>query len=62
MAESDPRPLREQLTAALYSLREDAAWAHRQALEGKLPDMHTLGRAWKNVEGLVVRMDHEEAA
>lgn len=55
----DTRPLRAQLTTALWSLKEDATWAWKQSLEGKSPDLATLGRAWKNVEAVVVAMDNE---
>lgn len=41
------------LIQALWSLSQDAQWAYKQALEGREPDMHTLGMDWKRVEDAI---------
>ena len=45
--------MNKEITQLLWSLKEDATWAHKQALEGREPDMHTLGLIWKRLEQLV---------
>jgi hypothetical protein len=48
-------PVTKDLIQALWSLSEDSKWAYKQALEGRDPDMHTLGMDWKRVEDAIQR-------
>ena len=45
------------IIAALHSLKEDASWAWKEALEGREPDMHTLGTIWKRLERAIIQQD-----
>lgn len=49
----------KDLVAALWSLKEDSAWAWKQALEGVAPDVHALGLVWKRIEQLIIAGDNE---
>ena len=42
------------LAHALYALSQDATHARKQVLEGESPDLHTLGRAWKILEQVII--------
>lgn len=47
------------LTALLYSLKEDATWAWKQSLNGSVPDLFNLNRAWDLVVKEVQRLERE---
>lgn len=49
----------KELVQALWSLKEDAAFAYKQALEGEEPNLAILGAAWKNVERVLQQQDLE---
>lgn len=49
----------KELVQVLWSLKEDAAFAYKQALEGEEPNLVTLGAAWKNIERVVMQLDLE---
>lgn len=58
--EAAQRPvMNKELVQALWSLKEDAAFAYKQALEGEEPNLVTLGAAWKNIERVVMQLDLE---
>jgi hypothetical protein len=50
---------RDALMQALWSLKEDAAWAWKDALEGHPVDVHKLGLTWKRVEQAVMEEERE---
>jgi hypothetical protein len=45
---------------ALWCLKNDSDWAYKQALEGRMPDMHNLGVIWKRLEMAVIKADTEK--
>lgn len=45
------------LSALLWSLKEDVTWAHKVSLNGGIPDMFEVGKAWKLVEQELTRLD-----
>lgn len=48
----------KELTALLWSLKEDAEWAWKRAMEGDEDDaMRELGRTWKQLEQYVIAHD-----
>lgn len=47
------------LTALLYSLKEDATWAWKQSMDGHSPDLFNLNRAWELVVKEVQRLERE---
>ena len=47
------------IMAALWSLKNDADHAYRQGLNGENPDIHTIGRTWKQLEQAVMQEDAE---
>lgn len=48
------------LIQALWSLREDAIFAHSQALNGQQPNLVTLDVSYQNVVKAVIAMDNEK--
>jgi hypothetical protein len=50
-------PANSDLVAALYALKEESAHAYKQVLEGEIPSPYALGRAWNNVETLIIQLD-----
>lgn len=48
---------RSSLAHALWSLGNDALWAHRQVIEGHEPDLSLLGRSMKLVEQELIKLD-----
>lgn len=48
------------LVAALWSLREDAMFAHKQALNGEPPNLVTLDQSYQNVIKAVMKLDNEK--
>jgi hypothetical protein len=51
---------KNDLLNALWSLKEDAAWAWKDALEGHKLDLHKLGLDWKRVEQATIEMERDE--
>ncbi len=47
------------ITAALYSLKEDASFAHKRALEGDLSGLVPLQRAWSVLERAIMAADRK---
>lgn len=47
------------LSALLYSLSQDAHWAWKQSLNGSVPDLFNLNRAWDLVIKEVQRLERE---
>lgn len=47
------------LIAALWSLREDAIFAHKQAQGGEQPNLVTLDVSYQNVVKAVMALDNE---
>lgn len=52
--------MNNELIEALWSLKEDSTWAYKQALEGRPPDLHTLGLIWKRIEQLIIADSHKQ--
>jgi hypothetical protein len=52
---------RDALMQALWSLKEDAAWAWKDALEGHPVDLHKLGMVWKRVEQAVIENERSRS-
>jgi hypothetical protein len=51
--------MENELMAALWSLKEDAAWAWKDALEGHPLNLHKLQLDWQRVERAVIKEDNE---
>ena len=51
--------MNKELVQALWSLKEDATWAYKQALEGHPPDLHGLGLIWKRIEQITIASEHQ---
>jgi hypothetical protein len=52
----------QKVLAALWSLSEDSKWAWKQALEGRSPDLHSLGLLWKELEKAVIEEENARTA
>lgn len=47
------------LTALLYAMKEDAAWAWKQSMSGQTPDLFNLNRSWDLVVKEMLRRERE---
>ena len=50
---------RDELMAALWSLKEDATWAWKDCLEGHQVDLHKLQMTWRRIELAAMQEDNE---
>jgi hypothetical protein len=61
-ARRQPSKAQAAVSAALYSLKEDAAFAFNESLAGSLDHLHNVGRAWANVQVAVAALDQEKSS